>query len=101
MNRSENMRRIKNRDTAPEMLRRLVHGMGHRHRLHRADLPGKPDLAFMLSHAPRSNAAYWSPKLERNRTRDAAHAAAFEALGWKYCYLCHARSASAAIAVLF
>ena len=103
MNRSENMRRIKSRDTTPEMLvRRLVHSLGYRYRLHRANLPGKPDLAFIgprkvifvhgcfwhahgckRSHAPKSNTGYWSPKLERNKTRDAAHAAALKALGWK------------------
>jgi len=41
------MRAIKSKDTKPEMaVRRLVHGMGYRYRLHRKDLPGKPDLAF-------------------------------------------------------
>ena len=47
MNRSENMRRIRSKDTAPEMaLRRLAHGLGYRYRLHRKDIPGKPDLVF-------------------------------------------------------
>jgi DNA mismatch endonuclease (patch repair protein) len=45
--RSENMRRIVSAGTKPEMLvRRLVHSMGYRYRLHRKDLPGKPDLVF-------------------------------------------------------
>jgi DNA mismatch endonuclease (patch repair protein) len=45
--RSENMRRIRSAGTKPEMLvRRLAHGMGYRFRLHRKDLPGKPDLVF-------------------------------------------------------
>ena len=45
--RSANMRAIKHKDTAPEMMvRRLVHAMGFRFRLHRRDLPGKPDLVF-------------------------------------------------------
>jgi len=103
MDRSENMRRIKSRDTAPEMMvRRLVHGMGYRYRLHRADLPGKPDLVFAarrkvifvhgcfwhmhgckLSHTPGSNTGYWLPKLARNRKRDAEHAASLKSLGWK------------------
>jgi DNA mismatch endonuclease (patch repair protein) len=98
------MRRIKSRDTTPEMLvRRLVHRMGYRYRLHRTDLPGKPDLAFIgrrkvifvhgcfwhahgckLSHVPKSNAAYWLPKLRRNKMRDASSAAALTALGWRH-----------------
>jgi DNA mismatch endonuclease (patch repair protein) len=45
--RSENMRRIRSKDMKPEMaVRRLIHGMGYRYRLHRKDLPGKPDLVF-------------------------------------------------------
>ena len=45
--RSERMSRIKNADTGPEMIvRRLVHGMGFRFRLHARDLPGIPDLVF-------------------------------------------------------
>ena len=45
--RSENMRRIRSRDTSPELLvRSLVHRLGFRFRLHRNDLPGKPDLVF-------------------------------------------------------
>lgn len=46
--RSENMRRIKSKNTKPELLvRRLVYQMGYRYRIHRKDLPGKPDLAFI------------------------------------------------------
>jgi len=45
--RSENMRRIRSAGMKPEMLvRRLAHGLGYRFRLHRKDLPGKPDLVF-------------------------------------------------------
>lgn len=45
--RSRIMRAVKARDTGPEMtVRRLVHSMGYRYRLHRKDLPGKPDLTF-------------------------------------------------------
>lgn len=47
MNRSENMRRIRSKDTAPEMaVRSLAHRLGYRYRLHRKDIPGKPDLVF-------------------------------------------------------
>lgn len=41
------MSRVRNADTEPEMIvRRLVHGMGYRYRLHGRDLPGNPDLVF-------------------------------------------------------
>lgn len=100
--RSENMRRIRGKDTKPEMtLRRLVHGLGYRYRLHRANLPGKPDLVFparrkvifvhgcfwhshgcKLSHCPKSNLEYWGPKLERNKARDEESRAALEGAGW-------------------
>ena len=49
--RSRIMRAVKGRDTGPEMLvRRLAFNMGYRYRLHRADLPGKPDLVFASCH---------------------------------------------------
>ena len=103
LNRGENMRRIRSRDTKPEItVRRTLHRMGYRYRLHRANLPGKPDLVFpsrrkvifvhgcfwhshacKLAHVPASNTQYWGPKLEGNRRRDAAHAAALRKLGWK------------------
>ena len=45
--RSRTMRAIKGRDTMPEMtVRRILHKMGYRYRLHRKDLPGKPDIVF-------------------------------------------------------
>lgn len=102
--RSANMRRIKGRDTAPELLvRRLAHAMGYRYRLHRSDLPGKPDLLFgprrkvifvhgcfwhqhdacRAGRVLASNASYWAPKLRRNTERDAAARAALEAHGWR------------------
>lgn len=102
--RSENMRRIRSKNTVPEMaVRRLVHGMGYRYRLHRRDIPGKPDLAFpgrrkvIFIHGcfwhqhpgcregrpPRSNAAYWLPKLERNQWRDKAALEQLSASGWQ------------------
>jgi DNA mismatch endonuclease, patch repair protein len=104
--RSENMRRIKSRGTKPELaVRRLVHCLGYRYRLHRKDLPGKPDLVFgprrkvvfvhgcfwhchgdpacLDGRAPRSNEDYWLPKLARNKVRDGASLAALEAAGWR------------------
>ncbi|WP_259397709.1 very short patch repair endonuclease, partial [Burkholderia cepacia] len=103
MSRSDNMRRIRSKDTAPEMaVRRLTHGLGYRYRLHRKDIPGKPDLVFparrkvIFIHGcfwhqhpgcregrpPKSNAAYWLPKLERNQQRDKAALEKLAALGW-------------------
>jgi DNA mismatch endonuclease (patch repair protein) len=100
------MRAIRAKDTRPEMLvRRLVHGMGYRYRLHQKDLPGKPDLVFpsrgkvifvhgcfwhghkscKIAHAPKSNLEYWRPKLERNHARDLRNTAALEADGWQSC----------------
>src|SRR5215472_3891233 len=103
MNRSQMMAAVRSKNTAPEMrVRRLAHSMGYRYRLHRRDLPGTPDLVFPSqkkiifvhgcfwhqhgcpgSHMPRSNEAYWAPKLERNRTRDAEHLEALKAAGWR------------------
>ena len=88
--RSTNMARIRSKNTKPEMIvRRMVHGMGFRYRLHRKDLPGKPDLVFGPSRKvifvhgcfwhqhscqegriPASRRDYWVPKLKRNIERD-------------------------------
>lgn len=101
--RSENMRRIRSKGMKPEMLvRRLVHGLGYRYRLHRRDLPGKPDLVFgprrsvIFVHGcfwhqhdcrdgrvPASNKEYWAPKLARNVERDSQARQALEADGWR------------------
>jgi DNA mismatch endonuclease (patch repair protein) len=102
--RSENMRRIRSRDTSPELtVRRLVHRMGFRYRLSPPHLPGKPDMAFArlrkvifvhgcfwhshrgckLAHAPRSRLEYWGPKLKRNKARDRQSLRALRALGWE------------------
>ena len=102
--RSENMRAIKGRDTKPELLvRRLVHSMGYRYRLHRAALPGKPDLVFPGRHAvifvhgcfwhchdckrgaskPKANAEFWAAKLARNVERDASQLVRLKATGWR------------------
>ena len=101
--RSRTMRAVKGRDTGPEMtVRRLAHGMGYRYRLHRKDLPGKPDLAFpgrrkvifvhgcfWHQHAcprgarsPKSSRDYWIPKLERNKQRDTENQARLCEMGW-------------------
>ena len=102
--RSENMRRIRHKDMKPElMVRKLTHALGYRFRLHRRDLPGKPDLVFpgrkkvILVHGcfwhqhpgcregrlPGSNQGYWKPKLERNVERDAANLARLREEEWQ------------------
>ena len=104
--RSEIMSKIRAKGMKPElMVRRLAHAMGYRYRLHRKDLPGKPDLVFpsrrkvifvhgcfwhqhasadcKISHVPRSNQEYWLLKLQRNAARDAAHVARLDELGWE------------------
>jgi DNA mismatch endonuclease, patch repair protein len=105
--RSENMRRIRSKGMKPELtVRRLLHGLGYRFRLHRRDLPGKPDLVFgprrkvifvhgcfwhrhddpacLDGRAPRSNQSYWLPKLARNKQRDIANLSALRAAGWDF-----------------
>ncbi len=102
--RSENMRRIKSKNTKPELiLRRALHASGLRYRVHSKTLPGKPDVAligrrvavfvhgcFWHRHpgcreasVPKSRAEYWEPKLNRNVTRDAEHTQALEAAGYR------------------
>lgn len=102
------MSRIRSKDTAPEMkVRRLIHSLGYRYRLHRRDLPGKPDIVFAprkkiievrgcywhahLRYEPaclearspaKSNTWYWGPKMDRNVARDTTNIAKLEALGW-------------------
>ena len=104
MDRSANMRAIRSKDMRPELaVRRLAHRMGYRFRLHRKDLPGKPDLVFIsrrkvifvhgcfwhshkgckTAHVPKSNLEYWKPKLERNQARDAKNIEALSSTGWK------------------
>jgi DNA mismatch endonuclease, patch repair protein len=98
------MRAITKKDTLPEMrVRRRLHALGLRFRLHRRDLPGTPDIVlprhrvaiqvngcFWHQHpgcrkatTPRTRPEYWIPKLERNVTRDRETTAALEALGWR------------------
>jgi len=98
------MRRVRSRDTSPELrVRRALHAMGFRFRLHRKDLPGCPDITLprhrciVMVHGcfwhghdcpagckrPSSNAAYWNNKLDRNRLRDARNIAKLESMGWR------------------
>jgi DNA mismatch endonuclease (patch repair protein) len=101
--RSANMRRIRSENTRPELaLRRFLHGLGYRFRLHRKDLPGQPDLVFpgrrkvIFVHGcfwhqhpscregriPGSRIEYWEPKLKRNQIRDAATQGLLKEQGW-------------------
>src|SRR3984957_2727649 len=103
MDRSENMRRIRSKGIRPELaVRSLAHNMGYRFRLHKKDLPGKPDLVFVsrrrvifvhgcfwhshkgckVAHVPKSNVGYWRPKLERNQIRDRKNMEALRSAGW-------------------
>jgi DNA mismatch endonuclease (patch repair protein) len=100
------MGRVRHKNTSPELLvRRLVHKMGYRYRLHRRDLPGCPDLVFprlrkiifvhgcfwhrhlaadcKLARLPKSRQDFWVPKLEANRTRDARNQEALSTAGWE------------------
>lgn len=105
MERSEVMRRVKARDTTPERrVRATLRAEGLTgYRLHRQDLPGRPDIAFIGrraaifvhgcfwhghdcprgARAPKANADYWSAKIARNRARDAAALAALQSMGWR------------------
>lgn len=96
------MQAVKTKNTKPELVvRRLLHGMGYRFRLHRKDLPGRPDIVlpryrkaifvhgcFWHQHGcrkgrlPKSRLGYWLPKLQRNVERDGANLEHLEAHGW-------------------
>ena len=103
MDRSENMRAIRGKDTKPELIvRSLIHSLGFRFRLHREGLPGKPDIVlpglrkavfvhgcFWHFHAckngliPNSNRAFWLPKLKSNSARDERNVRDLRKLGWR------------------
>jgi DNA mismatch endonuclease Vsr len=102
--RSARMALIRSKDTKPEMLiRRVLHGLGYRYRLHRRDLPGAPDLVFparrmvlfvhgcfwhghegcKIAHQPESRPAFWAEKFDRNKARDLRNEEALRRAGWK------------------
>ena len=97
------MAQVKSKDMKPEMMvRRLLHRLGYRYRLHRADLPGRPDLVFPSrrkvvfvngcfwhNHAgcsrvrvPAANRDYWLSKLDRNKARDERNINLLKERGW-------------------
>ena len=101
--RSWNMSRITGKDTKPErVVRSLLHRLGFRFRLHRKDLPGRPDIVlpkyktvvlvhgcFWHRHAgckyaytPKSRTDFWRKKFERNVARDISSTRKLRDLGW-------------------
>ncbi len=104
--RSERMGRVRNKDTSPEWkVRRLLHRMGYRYRLHARDLPGRPDIVFRkrrkvifvhgcfwhqhpdpscsLARRPKSRQEFWSAKFEANVARDARNTTALTEDDWQ------------------
>tara|TARA_R110002110_G_scaffold412385_1_gene638304 strand:+ start:2358 stop:2777 length:420 start_codon:yes stop_codon:yes gene_type:complete len=104
--RSSNMRAIKSSNMKPEMVvRRVVHSMGYRYRLHNQKLPGRPDMVFQrlmkiiqingcfwhqhsdpeckIVRIPKSNQGYWIDKLARTKQRDKENLLKLNAMGWK------------------
>lgn len=104
--RSERMASVKAKNSRVEMsVRRIVHALGFRYRLHRSDLPGKPDLVFAgrtavifvhgcfwhmhpdpncrLARIPKSRLDFWLPKLAANRDRDMRNRQSLVASGWR------------------
>jgi DNA mismatch endonuclease (patch repair protein) len=102
--RSGIMRKIGQKNTKPELIvRKLVHAMGYRYRLHVSTLPGKPDIVFpkykkvIFVHGcywhqhegcnratiPKTNVEFWTRKFRENMARDKKVSVELEALGWK------------------
>ena len=96
------MASIGKKDTTPELVvRKALHRLGYRYRIHRKDLPGTPDIAFpsrrkvifvhgcfwhahgcKIGRPPRSNISFWKPKLNRNKERDQKKELALKEAGW-------------------
>ena len=104
--RSEVMRRVRSKNTAPELaVRKITYSLGYRYRLHLKNLPGKPDLAFpgkkkaifvhgcfwhqhgatrcKKTRVPKSNTDYWIEKLQGNVKRDRRNRRRLKKLGWE------------------
>lgn len=99
------MRSVKSRDTSPEIaVRKLCRELGYGgYRLHRKNIPGAPDIAFIGRKAvifvhgcfwhghdcpagakkPKTNAAYWFSKIERNKRRDIKNIFILQSAGWR------------------
>ena len=115
--RSAIMRSVRSKDTAPEMrVRCALHARGFRFRLHRRDLPGKPDIVlsrfrtcifvhgcFWHGHEgcrkaslPKTNTDFWTSKITRNQERDRESRALLENAGWKVLTVWECRTKTAA-----
>lgn len=102
--RSRLMSRVRGKNTKPELIvRRLVHSIAYRYRLHRRDLPGSPDLVFpkrrkvlfvhgcfwhrhkgcRMTTTPKTRAKFWLGKFAANEARDARNMLSLKAKGWK------------------
>ena len=103
--RSEIMSKVHSKNTTPEIkVRKLLHSMGFRFRLHRTDLPGKPDIVLPKYNAiifvngcfwhgcpkcrhaqvrPQTNTAYWNRKLDRTIQRDKENIEKLQSMGWR------------------
>ena len=97
------MQSVKTKDTGPEIkLRKALYAAGYRFRLHRKDLPGRPDIVFpgrrkaifvhgcfwhghdcSKGRASKSRTEYWEPKLEANKARDARNLTDLAEHGWE------------------
>jgi DNA mismatch endonuclease (patch repair protein) len=103
--RSKTMSAVRQKNTGPEMaVRRLLHSLGYRYRLHQKALPGHPDLVFVSKRKvvfvhgcfwhghgcskgklPKSRLDYWEPKIEQNKNRDRSNEKRLMELGWNVC----------------
>jgi DNA mismatch endonuclease Vsr len=102
--RSARMARIRGKDTKPEMVvRQTLHRLGYRYRLHRMDLPGRPDIVFparklvlfvhgcfwhahrgcAIANLPKSRREFWSAKFSRNKERDQRNETLLTQAGWR------------------
>lgn len=102
--RSNIMRSIHSTNTSPEIIvRKLLYSKGYRYRLHKRDLPGKPDIVFISrkkvifvngcfwhghncergARTPKTNIEYWSNKISKNILRDAGNQIKLKTLGWQ------------------
>ncbi len=98
------MRRVTSGDTKPEMkVRRLIYSLGYRYRLHRKDLPGKPDVVFIGkkkaifvhgcfwhghsckrgARTPKTNRKYWTEKISKNIERDKRNIQKLKEMDWE------------------
>lgn len=102
--RSALMSKVKGKDTRPELVvRRTLHGLGARYRLHRKDLPGSPDIVMTsrkvalfvhgcfwhrhenckMASTPKTREEFWNAKFDANVARDQRNAASLEQMGWR------------------